>query len=89
MEVRQRMERRRLEEAFLQYALLNVSSWYPSEVVRDDLHLHQGLSESLLRITPLFHDAFIAKHSGNVIQDFPENYLHLFALASGYYVIHY
>ena len=52
------------------YNMLNVSSWYPSEVVRDDLHLHQGLSESLLRVTPLFHDAFIAKHSGNVIQNF-------------------
>ena len=67
LEARQRMERRRLEEAFLQYALLNVASWYPTQVHREELQLHDGLSESLLHITPLFHDAFITKYSGMYI----------------------
>ena len=58
------MDRRRLEAAFLQYALLKVSKWYPTQINIQKLHLHEGLSETLLNITPLFHDAFIRKNAG-------------------------
>ena len=59
------MDRRRLEEAFLQYALLRVASWYPSHISIDKLHLHDGLSRTLLSSTPLFHKAFTQKNTGN------------------------
>ena len=64
LESRQRMDRRRLEEAFLQYALLRVASWYPSDIGIEELHMHDGLSQTLLSATPLFHKAFIQKYAG-------------------------
>lgn len=58
------MDRRRLEEAFLQYALLRVAVWYPSHLCIQQLQLHDGLSKTLLDITPLFHKAFIQEYAG-------------------------
>ena len=58
------MDRRRLEAAYLQYALLRVAKWYPTQINVQKLHLHEGLSETLLKATPLFHDAFIRKNAG-------------------------
>ena len=63
LESRQRMDRRRLEAAFLQYALLRVSKWYPTQINVQKLHLHEGLSETLLKDTPLFHVALIRKNA--------------------------
>jgi hypothetical protein len=48
----------------LQYAALKVAEWYPSEVSLETLHLHDGLSETLKRMTPLFHNAFMSKYAG-------------------------
>lgn len=61
------MDRRRLEEAFLQYALLKVAEWYPLQISIHKLYLHDGLSEMLLKATPLFHEAFTKKYSGTSI----------------------
>jgi hypothetical protein len=58
------MDRRRLEEAYLQYALLKVSGWYSAHLSIEMLHLHDGLSETLLQATPSFHKAFLQKYSG-------------------------
>ena len=64
LESRQCMDRRRLEDAFFQYALLRVAVWYPSQVCIQQLQLHDGLSKTLLEITPLFHKAFIQEYAG-------------------------
>ena len=61
---RQQMDHRWLEEAFLKYATLQVAGWYPSHISLLQLHLHEGLSETLTKITPLFHNAFISKYAG-------------------------
>ena len=58
------MDRRRLEDAFFQYALLNVASWYPEHICQKDLHLHEGLSETLTNMTPVFQKAFTEKYAG-------------------------
>ena len=58
------MDRRRLEAAFLQYALLKVAAWYPEYICISKLHLHDGLSETLLKVTPVFHHVFIQKNAG-------------------------
>ena len=67
LESRLRMDRRRLEEAFLQYALLKVAEWYPLDMSMHKLHLHDGLSQLLLQVTPSFHEAFTKKYSGMYI----------------------
>lgn len=64
LESRQQLDRRHLEEAFMQYALLQVASWYPSSVSVERLHLHDELSSTLLKMTPQFHNAFIQKYAG-------------------------
>ena len=63
LDSRQQLDRRRLEEAFMQYALLRVASWYPSSVNIEQLYLHDGLSQTLLKTTPLFHSAFIQTYA--------------------------
>ena len=66
LESRQKMDRR-LEAGFLQYALLRVSKRYPTQIHIQKLHLHEGLSETLLKVTPLFHDAFIQRNAGIIM----------------------
>lgn len=39
-------------------------AWYPSHMCLQKLHLHHGLSETLLKATPIFCKAFIKKYSG-------------------------
>ena len=58
------MDRRRLQVAFFQYALLKVAAWYPNHVSINCLHLHEGLSETLMNMTPQFHKAFMDHYSG-------------------------
>ena len=58
------MDRRRLQDAFFQYALLRVGSWYPKHIAIEKLYLHDGLSDTLLNVTPMLHKAFTAKYAG-------------------------
>lgn len=60
------MDRRRLQEAFIQYALLKVASWYPKHVDIQKLWLHDGLPETLLNVTRIFHKAFTKKYAGKL-----------------------
>lgn len=61
---RQHMDRRRLEEAFMQYALLRVCSWYPSVIKIDILFLHEGLTQTLRDMIPLFLRSFSQRNAG-------------------------
>ena len=53
------MDRRRLEEAFLQYALLKASDWYPKDLCAGDLFLHERFSPTMIAVTPKLLNAFI------------------------------
>ena len=57
------MDRRRLEEAFLHYAVLKMASWYHS-VNADKLTFHEELPHVLSSATPVFLSEFMQKYSG-------------------------
>ena len=67
LDSRQQLDRRRLEEAFMQYALLRVASWYQSSINIERLYLHDGLNQTLLNTTPLFHNAFIQRYASKSV----------------------
>ena len=58
------LDRRRLEDAHFQYAVLNVVLWYPSTFKLCDLPLHGGTQETLLRLSDSYFEAFMKKYSG-------------------------
>ena len=61
---RQMLNRRRMEEAFFQYAALKVSQWYPNAIDYTSVKLHSGTSETLEMITTVYHGAFMNKYAG-------------------------
>ena len=52
-----------LAPALLRHSLLTVAVCYPSHICKQHLQLHEGLSKTLLDITPLFHKAFIQEYA--------------------------
>ena len=60
------LDRRRLEEAHFQYALLMVASWYPDHFKLSDLHLHGATQDTLLYVTGVYHRVFMKKYSGEL-----------------------
>ena len=61
---RQEMDRRRLEEAFFQYALLKVAAWYKIKPL-NELKMHSETCNTLAIVTPLFHNEFMKNYAGN------------------------
>ena len=61
------LDRRRLEDAHFQYAILKVALWYPSSFKLTDLPLHGPTRETLLHMSDLYYGAFMKKYSGNNI----------------------
>lgn len=62
---RQRLDRRRAEAAYFQYAVLRVASWYPERVPLATLPLHGSLESTLTKVTEQYHGVFMktnAKH---------------------------
>ena len=59
------MDRRRLDEAHFQYAILRVALWYPSVLKLLDLPLHSSTPETLLHVTDLYQGVFMNQYSGN------------------------
>ena len=64
---RVKVDRRRIEEAFFQYALLRVTLWYPDQLSMSTLPLHNKTMEILPRIVSIYHGAFMKRHAGNYI----------------------
>ena len=69
------MDRRRLEEAFLQYAILKMASWHHG-VKAEELTFHDGLPHVLASVTPVF------------LREFMQNYSGLFNTCHNYGVLH-
>lgn len=62
---RAKVDRRRIE-AFFQYALLRVTSWYPEQLSLSSLPLHNKTTEILPSTVSVYHGAFMKKYAGNV-----------------------
>ena len=62
--LRYSLDRRRVEDAYYQYALLRICSWYPSILRIEDLPLHSNTADSIQSIMNLYHEAFMRKYCG-------------------------
>ena len=62
---RVKVDRRRIEEAFFQYAMLQVASWYPDKLSLSTMPLHAKTMEILPQIVSVYHGAFMRRHAGN------------------------
>lgn len=56
---RQRLDCRRVEDAYLQFATLRVCSWYPQHFDVGKLPLHSNTSNTLQQITSIYHGIFM------------------------------
>ena len=68
LEKRIPLDRRRLEDAHMIYAVLNVLNWYPTkfgpeEKILKPAHFNEILSE----ITPIFHKCFSERYAGKLL----------------------
>lgn len=65
---RQKVDRRRVDDAFFQYAILRASSWYPHKFNLSSLPLHGDTRNTLSMFTTIYHGAFMEKYSGRYSQ---------------------
>lgn len=61
---RQRVDRRRIEDAFFQYAVLRAASWYPDDFCLYNLPLHGNTTATIENMTCVYHGAFMRKYAG-------------------------
>ena len=65
---RMSLDRRRLEDADIIYAVLNVIRWYPNEFSEEDKILKPAhFNDMLSHLTPVFHRCFSEKYTGNAL----------------------
>ena len=58
------MDRRRLEDAHLKYAVMNVVSWYPSSTFQlEDLDMSMSINNLLSSVTASYYSTFTSKYS--------------------------
>ena len=60
---RQNLDRRRIEDAYFQFAVLHVCSWYPDHFKIEKVSLHNNTSTTLQEIVTNFHGIFMKKYS--------------------------
>ena len=58
------MDRRRLEDAHLKFAVLQVVSWYPEALTLGEVDLSSSVSECLGRVTGTYYSQFSKKYAG-------------------------
>ena len=61
------MDRRRVEDAFFQYAALRVASWYPEHFKLPILQFHAMTTMTISNMTTVYHGAFMRKYSGTFL----------------------
>lgn len=65
---RMSLDRRRLEDAHIIYAVLNVMRWYPNGFSDEDKILKPAhFNDILSHLTPVFHKCFSEKYAGNAM----------------------
>ena len=60
---RQLLDRRRVEDAYYQYAGVKVCHWYPDTFCLANLPLHAEISETLPMMTKVYHGLFMKCYS--------------------------
>lgn len=60
---RQKLDRRRLEAAHFQFALLQIAVWYPEHIDINKLSLHSALDATLIEVVEVYHGAFMKKYA--------------------------
>ena len=58
-----RIDRRRVEDAFFQYALLRTASMYPDMFALAELPLHADTRDTLSKFTTVYHKAFMDRYA--------------------------
>jgi hypothetical protein len=62
---RNAMDRRRLEMAHLEYAVLYVCSWYPDDFQKSKLPFKPGsIDDTIDSVCCIYHTAFSSKYAG-------------------------
>lgn len=61
--LREKLDRRRAEAAYFQFAILRVASWYPDLFKVSNLPLHSSLPNTLTKVTRDYHGAFMDKYA--------------------------
>ena len=60
---RYRLDRRRVEAAHFQFAVLQVASWYPHQLELTKLRLHGDIDATLSSVVASYHGLFMAQYS--------------------------
>lgn len=61
------MDRRRLEKAHLQYAILVVAEWYSPDVLLKSINIIPGRIDDLIStFATLYHSLFLNKYAGKL-----------------------
>ena len=76
------VDRRRIEEAFFQYALLKVIAWYPQHFSIGDLPLHAKTVHVLPSVVSTYHGAFMERYAGLCVCK-PSTFTHNFNMDIG------
>ncbi len=58
------MDRRRLEDAHLKFAVLQVVSWYPETLQFGEVDLSSDVNDCLERFTGMYYSHFSKKYAG-------------------------
>ena len=61
---RYKLDRRQVETAHFQFAILQVASWYPQHLDICKLPLHSGLDDTVSLVLSRYHGAFMARNAG-------------------------
>ena len=62
------LDRRRLEDAHIIYAVLNVMTWYPDKFGPEAKAFRPAnFNEVLSRITPIYHTCFSERYAGTYV----------------------
>lgn len=62
-----RLDRRRVEEAHFQFAILQVASWYPRVLNVKELCLHADTQDTLSSVVPVYHAQFLTSYASKQI----------------------
>jgi len=63
---RQKVDRRRIEDAVFQYALLEVTSWYDCLSDLSNKPMHVLTTATIFDSITVYHGAFMKRYSGNL-----------------------
>ena len=66
IEERYKLDRRRVEASHMQYAVLQVTSWYPEVFSAKEVLMHSSIDETLISVVSLYHGAFMARNASKL-----------------------